>query len=178
MQSIWQIQDDQGKMQHETKKIVQVFVNFYQKSLGTEKNKRGSAHTSFFREGYVLSVEQQCFLLQPVTDMEIKYALISINCNKSPGPDGYGSGFYKASWDVISNDVCVAVSEFFSTGKLLKQINAMVALILKVASPLYASQYRPISCCNILYKFISKLLYNRMAKVLNLVSDTQDAFVK
>lgn len=119
-------------------------------------------------------------MLWPVTDKEIKDALFSINCNKSLRNDGYSSGFYKASWDMIGKDVCEAVYEFFSNGKLLKQINAtVVSLIPKLASPLYTSQYRTISCCNVLYKCISKLLCNRMAKaLLDLISYTQAAFVK
>lgn len=73
-----------------------------------------------------------------------------------------------------------AVSGFFNTGKILKQINAiMVSLIPKVASPISASQLGPILCCNVIYKCISKILYNRMAKVLpDLVTDTQASFVK
>lgn len=62
----------------------------------------------------------------------------------------------------------------------MKQINTtVVSHIPKVSRPMYASQYRPISCCNVLYKCIFKLLCNIMAKVLpELASDNQVAFVK
>lgn len=106
--------------------------------------------------------------------------MFSINENKSPGPDGYGSGFYKAAWNIVGGDICHAVQDFFRTGKLLKQVNAtMITIIPKVPNAENASQYRPISCCNVIYKCISKLLCSRLAKILpTIVSDNQAAFVQ
>ncbi|XP_049346442.1 uncharacterized protein LOC125810992 [Solanum verrucosum] len=46
---------------------------------------------------------------------------------------GYGSGFYKAAWSVVGEDVTNAVLEFFQNSKILKQINATsFALIPKI----------------------------------------------
>ncbi|XP_059301970.1 uncharacterized protein LOC132053893 [Lycium ferocissimum] len=111
---------------------------------------------------------------------QVKEVMFSINENKSPGPDEYGSGFYKAAWSIIGQDIRDAILEFMSSGKLLRQLNAtLISLIPKVDHPISASKFRPISCCNVLYKCISKLLYTRLAEVLlALVSDTQAAFVK
>ncbi|KAL0302791.1 UNVERIFIED_CONTAM: hypothetical protein Scaly_3021200, partial [Sesamum calycinum] len=49
----------------------------------------------------------------------------------APGPDGYTSEFYRAAWSVVGQDLFKAVGEFFHTGKLLKQINTLIALIPK-----------------------------------------------
>ncbi|XP_019254086.1 PREDICTED: uncharacterized protein LOC109232821 [Nicotiana attenuata] len=88
--------------------------------------------------------------------------MFQINSNKSPGPDGYGSGFYNASWKIVGQDVTEAVMEFFQNGKLLKYLNStIIALIPNVEVPEEASQYRPISCYNVLYKCISKLKINQ-----------------
>lgn len=40
--------------------------------------------------------------------------------NKSPGLDGYGSDFSKATWMIIGDDVKYAVLEFLNNGKILK----------------------------------------------------------
>ncbi|XP_060183173.1 uncharacterized protein LOC132613142 [Lycium barbarum] len=103
--------------------------------------------------------EQQVLLLQPYTGKEVKTTVFQIDSNKSPGPDGYGSGFFKSAWEIVGEDVVTAVLEFFTNGKLLKQLNATnIALIPKISSPEQASQFRPISCCNVLYKCISKVI--------------------
>lgn len=60
------------------------------------------------------------------------------------------------------------------------EINAtVIAVIPKVQNPVLASQFRPISCCNVIYKVISKVLCNRLKKVLPyLINQTQAAFVE
>lgn len=41
------------------------------------------------------------------------------------------------------------------------------------------SDFKPIACCNIFYKIISKILTNRLQKVINhLVSLNQSSFIK
>ncbi|KAL2240951.1 UNVERIFIED_CONTAM: hypothetical protein Sindi_0736300 [Sesamum indicum] len=52
-----------------------------------------------------------------------------------------------------------AVLDFFSTGRLLKQINnTLLTLIPKVHSPMSVADFRLISCCNVLYKILAKLI--------------------
>lgn len=66
--------------------------------------------------------------------------MLSINKNRSTGPDGYSGGFFKATWEIIGDDVCDAVQKSFKNGKLLKQINdTMISLIPKVENPQIAS---------------------------------------
>ncbi|GJU29253.1 trichome birefringence-like protein 3 [Tanacetum coccineum] len=62
---------------------------------------------------------------------------------------------------------------------LLKEINhTFLALIPKVPTPLKVADFRPISCCNVIYKCISKILTNHIIKgVKVVVSDNQSAFV-
>ncbi|KAH0721232.1 hypothetical protein KY290_006149 [Solanum tuberosum] len=98
--------------------------------LGKKATVRVSAFTCLLKNGPLLRNEHQIQLLQPYTVMEVKAALFHIDSNKSPGPDGYGSGFFKAAWDIIGDDIVTAVLQFFTNGKLLKQLNATnIALI-------------------------------------------------
>ncbi|GJU50139.1 putative RNA-directed DNA polymerase, eukaryota, reverse transcriptase zinc-binding domain protein [Tanacetum coccineum] len=82
-------------------------------------------------------------------------------------------------WDVVGQDVCSAVKDFFVNGKLLKEINhTLFALIPKTTTPLKVNEYRPISCCNVIYKCISKILTNRIIEgIKEVVSENQSAFV-
>lgn len=70
--------------------------------------------------------------------------------------------------------------EFFRTGSLLKQINhSAIALVPKNSHASRVGDYRPISCCNVFYKVISKILASRISGVLESVIDpAQAAFVK
>ncbi|KAK4383266.1 putative ribonuclease H protein [Sesamum angolense] len=64
-------------------------------------------------------------------------------------------------------------------GRLLKQVNTTIlALIPKVRAPSTVSDFRPISCCNVLYKVITKIIVQRLRLVLDkLISPSQNAFV-
>jgi len=56
---------------------------------------------------------------------------------------------------------------------------AKLVLIPKVESRKYAKDFRPISCCNIIYKGLAKLLSTRLKQVLrDLIHQNQGAFVK
>ncbi|GJR74108.1 hypothetical protein Tco_0086473 [Tanacetum coccineum] len=118
-------------------------------------------------------------MVRDVTNKEIKTAMFDIGDDKAPGPDGFTSTFFKKSWHIVGNDVCNAVRDFFNNGCLLKEINhTFLALIPKVSTPLKVNDYRPISCCNVIYKCISKILTNRVIEgIKDVVSDNQSAFI-
>nr|GFA57722.1 zinc knuckle CX2CX4HX4C [Tanacetum cinerariifolium] len=53
--------------------------------------------------------------------------------DKSPGPDGYTATFFKEAWTIVGDEVANAIREFFTNGKLLKELNhTIIALIPKV----------------------------------------------
>ncbi|KAL2231163.1 UNVERIFIED_CONTAM: hypothetical protein Sindi_1710700 [Sesamum indicum] len=89
--------------------------------------------------------EEVAFLTTPFSGEDVKNAVFDITEDKAPGPDGYFSGFYKAAWPVVGEQVMKAVLDFFAMGRILKQINStIVALIPNVHSPMSVADYRPI----------------------------------
>ncbi|XP_074265787.1 uncharacterized protein LOC141588232 [Silene latifolia] len=119
-------------------------------------------------------------LNRPVTAYEVKKALFSTPKDKSPGPDGYNSQFFRDSWDLTGGDVTAAILNFFETRKLLNQMNAtLITLIPKVDRPVSVKHFRPITCCNVIYKTISKILCSRVAGILpDIINNNQGAFVQ
>lgn len=126
-----------------------------------------------------LRPEEALHMIRPVTAMEIKDVIFGFNDNKAPGPDGYNSLFFKRAWNVIGEEVTKAVSQFFQTGKMVKELNStIISLIPKLEVPRKPKDFRPISCCNVLYKVISKIMANRLCESLEkLVDKTQTAFI-
>nr|GEU34385.1 hypothetical protein [Tanacetum cinerariifolium] len=53
------------------------------------------------------------------TDDEIKKPLYDIDNNKAPRPNKFTSKFYKKAWNIIKDDLCATIKEFFMTEKLL-----------------------------------------------------------
>ncbi|PWA66686.1 reverse transcriptase domain, Reverse transcriptase zinc-binding domain protein [Artemisia annua] len=69
----------------------------------------------------------------------------------------------RGAWDIVGRDVVNAVREFFTSGKLLKEVNyTIIALIPKVSSPIRINDYQPISCCNVIFQCVTEIISNRM----------------
>ncbi|XP_074319503.1 uncharacterized protein LOC141656489 [Silene latifolia] len=179
LNKVFQIEDMQGVLCTEGATIQTPFLAYYQKLLGTQ-NSTDPVNVAVVRRGPCCSEDHWSILAKPVTCSEVKACFFSIPSCKSPGPDGYNSKFYKDAWDVIGDEVCAAIINFFDSGQLLSQVNAtVITLIPKNDRPTSVVHYRPISCCNVLYKVISKILCARLALVLpDIISKNQVAFVK
>jgi len=97
---------------------------------------------------------------------EIKAALFQMHLDKAPGPDGFNAFFFQRNWEMVKDNVVQSVLQFFKTRKILKHINhTFFTLIPKSNEASSLADYRPISCCNIIYKIISKVLSNRLQSV-------------
>lgn len=96
-------------------------------------------------------------LIDHVSLVEIEDALKSIEDLKFPGVDEYNSKFFKASWNIVKNDVVRVVIDFFEKGIMDKRWNKiLVTLLPKHAAAKSIKEYRPISCCTIVYKSFLK----------------------
>jgi len=76
--------------------------------------------------------------------------------------------------------VCAAIEDFFKTGHMPKHTSSTKLVILpKITHPQTAYDFRPILCCNVIYKCISKLISQRIKKVLpSIINPSQGAFMK
>ncbi|GJU36620.1 RNA-directed DNA polymerase, eukaryota [Tanacetum coccineum] len=96
-----------------------------------------------------LTPDQVEDLYRNIANDEIKAAVWACGENKSPDPDGYTFEFFRQYWDIIVTDAK------------------------------FVTDFCPISLIGSVYKVITKILANRLSRVISdLVSNTQSAFVK
>lgn len=168
-----------GSLTTSEDQVAEEFIRYFQSLLGTSSITE-SIDISVLQSGPVLSSSQGLDLLRTISDTEIKQAVFSIGDEKSPGPDGFNACFFKKSWSIVGQQLCEAVKEFFATGSLLKQLNhTIIALVPKSSHASSVGDFRPIACCNVVYKVISKIIAARLAPLLgSLVDPAQSAFIE
>lgn len=129
---------------------------------------------------YRCSTNQAQAMITTPDATEITNVIMKLNGNKAPGPDGLTSGFFKAAWHLLGPETVASISAFFSTAFLPSATNSTIlTLVPKRPGASAIGDFRPISCCNTLYKAISKLLVHRLKPILpDLILPNQTAFVQ
>lgn len=142
--------------------IEKEILQFYKSLMGSRKDCLPSIDINVMRKGPRLELIKQRELCEIVTQEEIKDALFDIADDKAPGIDGYNACFYRKTWTIVREDIYSAVHEFFHKNILLREVNTtVVTLIPKNFHPETMKDFRPIACCTIIYKIISKIISNR-----------------
>ena len=167
-----------GSLSNSLTEVGDEFVAYYQQLLGSSKSTI-PIDSVVIRCGPCLPSSSHNLLLSPVSAEDIRQAMFSIENEKAPSPDGYSSFFFKKAWPVVGGDFCSAIQDFFHSGRLLKQVNhSIISLIPKSKNVSSPSDFRPISCCNVIYKVLAKILAGRLAQALQgIISPMQNAFL-
>jgi hypothetical protein len=179
--SISFLYDELGNKVEDIAQLKSMALEFYRNLLGSKNTHFTDASAERVKQliSPIVPIEEATLLERDVTAEEIKKTIFSMKSNKAPGPDGYTAEFYKSSWHIVGGDVIEAIQNFFRTGLLLKEVNATIlTLVPKKPNASVMGDFRPIACCNVLYKCITKILSNRMLPFLDsLISRNQSAFV-
>ncbi|KAL2925764.1 hypothetical protein RDABS01_001819 [Bienertia sinuspersici] len=176
--TIHSIQDINGDTREGLKGIADAFLDYYKQLLGGHMLR--FPVQAQFMGGTRLSADQIHVLSLPFTRKEVKSAMFSIYGDKAPSLDGFGSFFFRDHWVIVGESIEEAMLDVLNSGKLLKELNhTLLSLIPKSSCPTSVTEFRPISCCNTLYKCITKVLCSRLKIVLpSLISLNQGAFVQ
>jgi hypothetical protein len=90
-----------------------------------------------------------------------------MNTNASPGPDGFGPGFYRKFWPLLKPKIHRLFQQFYNQSLDTSSINrAYLILLPKNDGARTPAQFRPISLQNCPIKAIAKLLANRLQKFI------------
>ena len=105
--------------------------------------------------------------------------MFGIGRDKTPSLDGYTIQFFKKAWGIVGEDVVAAILSYFQTNYMLPAFNSTcIALVPKSSCHNSIKDYRPISCCSVIYKCITKIIANRLKQFLPvIISGNQSAFI-
>jgi hypothetical protein len=118
-------------------------------------------------------------LAAPFTQKEIQQAVQCMHGDASPGPDGFGSCFYKATWAITSPALHALFEAFYSLTTDLERLNrSYLVLLPKKENAQKPQDFQPISLQNSAVKAISKVLTVRLQPhIPDLVGGDQSGFV-
>ena len=148
----------------------------YMERLGT----KGEFDMKFDLSRIIKKVEGLEELTTPFTHEEIDRVVREMPSDRAPGPDGFSGAFLKACWPLIKHDFYSLCGQFYEGRLDLTSINdGLITLIPKRPSRKTVKDYRPITLLNCYLKVITKILANRLQKViLKIVHKNQYGFLK
>ena len=123
--------------------------------------------------------ERYLYILK-LSEVEIYAALMGMNGDKAPSPDGLTVAFWQRCWEIVKEDVLDMFKEFHEHNSFIKSLNhTFLVLLPKKGGVEDLGDYRPISLLGGLYKLLAKVLANRLKKVIGkVISPDQNAFIK
>ncbi|XP_074299433.1 uncharacterized protein LOC141630528 [Silene latifolia] len=109
---VMSFEDKESMVCTEGSQIQQAVLDYYLELLVSQKSTI-PVNYMVVRMGECCTLAHWEMLDSAVTTEEVKMHLFSIPKDKSPGPDGFTSQFYRDAWDIVGNEVCAAVLDFF-----------------------------------------------------------------
>ena len=110
---------------------------------------------------------------------EVSHVLVEMEGDKAPGLDGFIMAFFHKCWMVVEADVMAVFKHFHRFSIFERSLNAsFLSLIPKKSNVVNIKDFRPISLVGNVYKWLFKVLVNRLRVVLDsLILETQNSFV-
>jgi hypothetical protein len=160
--------------------ILETQVNFYSELY------KSQIHEQIGNDKFLDSIDRKLnsnintVLEKEISVKELGEALKKMKINKSPGPDGIVTEFYKFYWQEIGNDLTEVFQNSFKSENLPQsQYLAAIRLVFKKGQRENLKNWRPISLLNTDVKILSKLLSERLKIALpNLIHKDQTGCIQ
>ena len=181
--TIYKIRDPVSKdIVYKQEEIQKMFTNYY-KTLYTQPQLEGEEQIDQFLRTLNLpnmTEQENKSLITAITEEELNDAISKLKANKSPGPDGFPSEWYKAFRTELLPSLLKACNTALKKSKMPPSWNeAVISIIPKEGrDKLECGSYRPISVLNVDYKLYTAILARRLEKILpRLINFDQTGFI-
>ena len=161
------ILDENKQMIYGTKAVQARQVRFYKDLFTTQNLDDEEANFFLGQPTKKLTDEQKSSLEKDITLEDVANAMKLMKNNKSPGEDGITIEFYKTYFNIIGEDLLEVFQCGLNNRELAySQYLAVISLLYKKGQREDIRNWRPISLLNVDYKILSKVLAERLKKVL------------
>ena len=118
-----------------------------------------------------VSSADRAIMEAPITQCEIKSAIMKMASGKTPGDDGLGIVFYKCFKEQLSPYLMLIFNEILEFERMPPSMSrAIISLLPKPGKdPALMGNHRPLSLLNCDYKILAKILAVRLEKVVSSV---------
>ena len=169
--NIIELINNKGEVVNSKPKILDTIENFYQDLYGMGKTDEHEKQNIYNALECLKLKENATTLGDLVDEPELRNALNQMSNNKSPGSDGLTKEFYTVFWEDLKEELIETINNIYLRGEMTdSQKMAIVKLIYKKGNPKELKNWRPISLLNIDYKLLSKIMANRLKKVMSKIT--------
>jgi hypothetical protein len=162
LNTITSLDDDDGRTITNHDKKVALLWEEYKNMLGCTQNTQ-----MHFNMIDLLQTQNLDHITEPFTKVQIDAVVANMPLDKAPWPDGFNGKFIKKCWGIIKEDIYKLCLDFFDGAVDLQAINnSFITLVPKVNNPTTVNDFRLISLINCVVKIITKLLGDRLQKVI------------
>ncbi|KAL6320735.1 hypothetical protein AAG906_008735 [Vitis piasezkii] len=132
-----------GRWLEEEREVREGVVNAFQQLLSEDQSWKSDIEGLQLKS---LSHAEAEGLEQPFTEAEIHLALMGMNGDKAPGPDGFTVAFWQFCWEFVKEEIVDVFKEFYEDKSFAKSLNStFLVLIPKKGGAEDLGDFRPIS---------------------------------
>ena len=165
-EEIHSLKDEDNTQKTDIEDLKDVAEKFYTNLYTKEKTDEQLQNKILSKIDKKLSREQRLELDKPIGDRELKQAVDSQQKGKSPSGNGLPAEFYQTFWEEIKAPYTQMINHAKIHGFSEKQNTGLIKLIYKKGDNEDLANYRPITLINSDIKILTKVLANRLKKVL------------